>query len=84
MISPQHADTIKQILGSKYAKKIVDHLSEHGIVRDSGADYSRQDVYQVMNSNRENIEMENAIIDLVAMTKEKRKKEMAKREALLK
>lgn len=84
MISPQEADTIKQILGTNYSKKILDYLSEKGIRRDSGEDYSRQDVYNLMNSFRENEEMESAIIDLVAETKKRREEELAKRQAILK
>lgn len=84
MIAPEEADTIKQILGSKYAKKILDHLTENHIVRESGEPYSRMDVYQVMNSNRENEEMEAAIVELTAKTKEKREQQMALRQALLK
>lgn len=84
MISPQEADTIKQILGNNYAKKILDHLTEKHIVRESGEEYSRQDVYNVMCSDRENEKMEAAILDLVMVTKEKKKQQLVKRQALLK
>ncbi|NYJ27549.1 hypothetical protein [Allomuricauda sp. ARW1Y1] len=84
MITQQEADTIKQILGRNYAKKILDHLLDNEIFRDSGEPYSRQDIYNIMSTDRENEILENAIIELVALTKEKRRKEMAIREAILK
>lgn len=84
MISPQEAETIKQILGHNYAKKILDHLTETHIVRESGEEYSRQDVYNVMGSLRENEPMEAAIIELAGKTKEKKQETMAKRQAILK
>lgn len=83
MISPREADTIKQILGYKYADKILEFLAEKKVVRPSGEAYQSQDVYQVMNSNRENKEMEKSIFDLVAITKENTEKEAQRRKALL-
>lgn len=84
MISPREADTIKQVLGPGYAKKILQFLIDNNRTRDSGEDFSRQDVYNVMLGARENEEMESAIIDLVAITKAKKDEELAKRQAILK
>ena len=84
MITQQEANTIKQILGRNYAKKILDHLTDTETFRDSGEPYSRQDIYNVMSRDRENEDLENSIIELVALTKEKRKQDLAKRDAILK
>ena len=83
MISPPEADTIKQILGTNYAKKILQFLEDEGLTRESGKNYERADVYQVMNSNRENEDMENAIFKLVTITKQRKQEALERRQAIL-
>lgn len=83
MITPQEADTIKQILGYRYAKKVLQKLTKTKKRRKSGTPYSSNDVSQVMCGFRENEDIENAIYNVVKEEQQKQEEELKRRNAIL-
>ncbi|WDO13087.1 hypothetical protein MH928_17410 [Flavobacterium sp. WW92] len=78
MISETFKRIIISTLGSQYSPAIASHLEEQGIRNNDGKPFSNESIRQFVNGNRENREVERAVVDLVEKESQEAK-QLAKR-----
>ena len=78
MIDQELKTKIKSVIGTRYAKPIIDYLNSKGVYTENGEPYKTSSIRGIVNatSNRENLLIEGHIIDLLEITQNKRKKHL--------
>lgn len=71
-------EQIIETLGKHYSGKIIEYLNEKGIMNKNGKPYKNGSIQKIVNEERRNIEVETAIVELIAETIEKRLKNTRK------
>jgi len=88
MIDQDLKDKINETLGKHYSAKIIEYLNEKAIYNSNDEPFSRESIRLLVNAHdkreqRENLKVENAIIELLEIKIEENKK-LQKRKKLLK
>lgn len=78
MITSKQREAIKQVLGGQYTKKIVDYLTENGVLNKMKQPYAADAIRRIVGGHRPNIEIEQHIADLIEVEKARKKALQAK------
>ncbi|MDM1441885.1 hypothetical protein HX056_00845 [Myroides odoratimimus] len=84
MISEDLTTRIKCVLGHRYTSQILDSLDKKRIFNTQGKPFSRSYISQVVNGIRENLHIEEVILDMCATKTKNYKKIVNKKKQFLK
>lgn len=84
MISSKEKNALKKILGEHYTSNVIELLEKKGIKDAFSKTHSSEMIRQVFNGYRENIEIEEAILEAASIEKKRQKELARKKKQLLK
>lgn len=83
MISRDQKKKLKIFLKNDYIKDVLSLLKKRGITRNDGEHYSETTIRSILNGHRENIDIENALIQVYIARKEQHEARQRKIKELL-
>ena len=85
MIDQELKAKIKSVLGSHYAKPIIEYLNSKGVYAENGKPYQTTSIRGIVNAvhNRENLVIEAHIVELLNNKQLERKKQREKWEKVV-
>lgn len=84
MIKPSDKKVILSVLGKRYSQPLLEYLAKKGIMSQrTGEPLTVSGLTKIMNGQYENLPVEDAIIQFVALTRTKKAKQEQKRREML-
>lgn len=84
MINTRLKKKIIATLGNHYCKKVIPFLTANGVLNQKGEPYKNSSIHNIVNGDRENIEVENKILNLVQITEKQLSRNKSLKSKILK